>query len=327
MKLITHAEAVSFFKTLETLYDVRVPIVYEDGTQMLGRADEGRCALSGVRIRRKPTDIFFPQYETVFTTAGGCAAPPDKASKPLLAVGFTAADLDCLEFIDRFFSENFVDAPYARRRKNSVIVALTGRCGVNDEFMRIAGGKCDIELIGDADLLVVRAYTAAGRGLEKMIPAKNEISSIEHLQKISDALPDNDRETILKASELMRGKMVPASFWDEIASRCIACTACNMVCPTCTCFDVCDWTHDNGAVERNRLWDSCQLAGFQREAGGHNPMGTETKRTLRRIHHKLVADVERWGFITCMACGRCDDACPTKIGMLAVCKEIVVRFS
>jgi L-lactate utilization protein LutB len=63
-----------------------------------------------------------------------------------------------------------------------------------------------------------------------------------------------------------------------------------------------------------------------REASGHNPMGEERVRTHRRIHHKLAADVKRWGHITCYLCGRCDRVCPTGIGIVAVCREMVEEY-
>ena len=119
--------------------------------------------------------------------------------------------------------------------------------------------------------------------------------------------------------------MVPDSFWAEIGDRCIACTGCNLACPTCTCFGMQDW-RSSREVERSRMWDSCQLDGFMREASGHNPLGTEALRTRRRIHHKLAADPVRWGEISCFVCGRCDDVCPTGIGIVAVARELVARF-
>jgi formate hydrogenlyase subunit 6/NADH:ubiquinone oxidoreductase subunit I len=111
----------------------------------------------------------------------------------------------------------------------------------------------------------------------------------------------------------------------SVSDRCIACTSCNLACPTCTCFDVFD-RQAGDKVHRWRIWDSCQLDGFMREASGHNPMGQEYQRTRRRIHHKLGADVQRWGQISCMLCGRCDDVCPTGIGIKAVCKEMVEKY-
>ena len=54
--------------------------------------------------------------------------------------------------------------------------------------------------------------------------------------------------------------------------------------------------------------------------------GTEALRTRRRIHHKLAADPERWGEISCFRCGRCDAVCPTGIGIFAVAREMVARY-
>ena len=136
----------------------------------------------------------------------------------------------------------------------------------------------------------------------------------------------SENETLIRhASELLRANRVPESFWAEIGDRCIACTGCNLACPTCTCFGVQDWRSAK-KTERSRMWDSCQLDGFMREAGGHNPLGSEAERTRRRIHHKLAADPEKWGEISCFLCGRCDAVCPTGIGIVAVARELVARF-
>ncbi len=57
--------------------------------------------------------------------------------------------------------------------------------------------------------------------------------------------------------------------WEHNSSLCYSCGSCNMVCPTCYCFDVqdsVDWTLDSG--ERVRKWDSCMLRDFAQVAGG-----------------------------------------------------------
>jgi len=133
-------------------------------------------------------------------------------------------------------------------------------------------------------------------------------------------------DSLQRASLLLIEDKVPDQFWQEIADRCILCSGCNLACPTCSCFCLQDRQFANN-TERSRVWDSCQLDAFMREASGHNPLGTEALRTRRRIHHKLAADVLRWGELGCVACGRCDRACPTGIGMLAVAELIVKRFA
>ena len=329
MKKLTIQEIESFLRSFESDYDVRVPISLHDGTRALGKLDEGPLAIPGGRIPQKITNVFFPQMETVLTITSD---DPDgietqsPVSKPLLVVGFTAQDADCLEFIDRFYSENYRDDIYFNKRDNAVIVCVSGRCGAEGEFLKIAGSKCDLELICDGHNYLLAAYTDIGKTLAaKAEGIESDDNLIQQLKKDSDALPTDDLELIQKASKLLLEEKVPEEFWVTISDRCIACTSCNLACPTCTCFDVFD-RKVGDKVQRWRMWDSCQLDGFMREASGHNPMGTENLRTRRRIHHKLASDVTRWGQITCMLCGRCDDVCPTGIGIKAVCKEMVDKY-
>jgi sulfhydrogenase subunit beta (sulfur reductase) len=327
VKAVTVAQLQDFFRAAAVEFDVRVPIALEDGTRALGRPAEGPLALSGGALPGKPLSVFFPQFETELTYRDHSVEAQEARGKPLLVVGLTAQDADCLEFIDRFFAERFRDDVYFSKRAGAVVAVVSGRCGRDGEFLKIAGGKCDFELAcGGARFLVV-PYSEAGRRLCEAIPGDGEASprELEELRRQSDALDASFADAVRRASQLIRDEKVPEAFWQDIADRCIGCTACNLACPTCTCFDVYDWKCAR-CVERQRIWDSCQLAGFMREASGHNPLGTQAARVRRRIHHKLAADLQRWGSITCFLCGRCDRVCPTGIGMEAVSREIVRRF-
>lgn len=325
MKALTDSELLAALESLQDDYDMRVPIRLPDGTRVLGGLDEGPLALAGGRIARKPTDVFFPQLGSMFTATGGAVEPAPAPEKPLCIVGFTAEDCRCLEFIDRFYSTNFRDPIYFARRDNAIVVAVSGLCGPEAAMLEIAGRDCDLELIHDGGRWIVAAYSDAGNAIERGIQCETHDASVGGLQLASDALPGDDLDTLTHAAALLKAGSVPDTFWEDIADRCIACTACNLACPTCTCFEICD--ADRGtAVERSRLWDSCQLDGFMREASTHNPQGTEALRTRRRIHHKLVADADRWGHSTCYLCGRCDDVCPTHIGIKSVTSEIVARY-
>lgn len=323
MKALTLAELESFLRTLAGEYDVRAPIRLQDGSRALGRLSEGPLALQGGRIPRKPTAMFFPQQETVFEAfPTGRYLAPEPPPKPLFILGFTAEDLDCLEFIDRFFTRGFADDLYLARRQGAVIAGLSGYCGPGGELLRLAGKDCDLELVAAGGRFIAASYSEPGhRLLRRMVCAVSD-ASLESLRLASARLADTDCRLLEQAAALLRSGQVPDAFWAAIGERCIGCTACNLVCPTCTCFGVQDWSYPTH-VERSRMWDSCQLAGFMREASGHNPLGNEGLRTRRRIHHKLVADVERWGHFSCFLCRRCDAACPTGIGILAVCRELV----
>jgi len=325
MKVVSSEQLERVLQAVAVQFDVRVPLALEDGTRTLGRLGSGPLALGGGPLPGKPTAVFFPQWEAMWVYRSGEFQTPPPQEKPLFVVGLSAADARCLEFIDRFFTHQFEDDLYLRRRRGSVVAVVSGRCGPEGKCQAMAGGHCDVELVADGTgRFAALAYTPRGELFCAGLPEADgfPLSAIEQECRLVDA---EFGELIRRAAEILAADKVTEEFWQEIADRCINCMACNLVCPTCTCFDVYDWKC-GPAVERQRLWDSCQLGGFMREASGHNPLGTEGARTRRRIHHKLVADPQRWGLITCFLCGRCDRACPTGIGIEAVCRKIVARF-
>lgn len=324
MKVLYPERVAEFFTALESRHEVRLPVLLPDGTRAMGSQGDGPVALLGGALPGKPTATFFPHSATLFTVAGTTILQPPPA-RPLLVAGFTARDLDCLRFIDRFFSDGWRDDVYFRQRQGALIIAVSGYCAPGGGLLPLAGGGCDLELAWEGSLWLVIPYSEIGRALAEELPESVSDEAWQRLKQASAAAPDENDAIIRRASELLRAELVPDSFWVEIGDRCIACTGCNLACPTCTCFGVQDWRYGQN-VERSRMWDSCQLDGFMREAGGHNPLGSEALRTRRRIHHKLAADPQRWGEISCFLCGRCDAVCPTGIGILAVAKEMVSRF-
>ena len=101
--------------------------------------------------------------------------------------------------------------------------------------------------------------------------------------------------------------------WEDIANRCLACTNCTMVCPTCFCTTISDTSDLAGEnAERHRVWDSCFSADFSYVHGG--PTRESTKARYRQwITHKLSSWEEQFGMLGCVGCGRCITWCPAGI--------------
>lgn len=325
MKRITHDDLPGFFTALAPRFDLRLPILQADGSRGIGTLADGPLTMTGRGILSKPTSFFFPQDELVFTASGGKALPPAKRGSHLLVVGFTPADLRCLRFIDRFFATGERDDLYFSLRDGAIVAAVSGYCGPDAAFVIPAYGDCDLEFIHDGSQWLILPYSDAGRAIvDGLEDAPVEL--LADMRSITRGMLSAEQNLIRQASRIMRQMELPDSFWEEIGDRCIQCTGCNLVCPTCTCFGIEDWRYAE-RTDRRRMWDSCQLGGFMQEAGGHNPLGTAALRTRRRIHHKLAADPERWSEISCFICGRCDTTCPTGIGIFAIAREILARFS
>ena len=101
--------------------------------------------------------------------------------------------------------------------------------------------------------------------------------------------------------------------WDDVATRCLSCANCTMVCPTCFCTTG-DDTNDlvGKEAERWRRWDSCFTASFSYISGGS--IRTSTKSRYRQwMTHKLASWIDQFGTSGCVGCGRCITWCPVGI--------------
>lgn len=324
LKQLTHNDLSQLLETVAGSYALQVPQLLADGTRQLGPYGTAELSLSGSQLQRKPTSHFFPQTELLLTLdSSGAVQQPPAPEKPLALFGLDRADLAALVFLDRFFLAPPADDVYLRRRAAALLIGLSGMAGADKSFLPLADGNCDLELIATEGNWLAVAYSESGKKLLQGFSVGNH-AQLETLRQSSAKL-SQPVDILQQASQLLRADQVPELFWAEIAARCILCSGCNLACPTCSCFCLQDRQTTKG-TERSRVWDSCQLDAFMREASGHNPLGTEALRTRRRIHHKLAADVERWGELGCVGCGRCDRACPTGIGMFALAEEMVIRY-
>ena len=105
--------------------------------------------------------------------------------------------------------------------------------------------------------------------------------------------------------------------WEDVASRCLACGNCTMVCPTCFCTSVEDHTALTGQeASRSRVWDSCFTGDFSYLHGG-SVRSSVGSRYRQWATHKLAAWVDQFGSSGCVGCGRCITWCPAAIDITA----------
>jgi sulfhydrogenase subunit beta (sulfur reductase) len=101
--------------------------------------------------------------------------------------------------------------------------------------------------------------------------------------------------------------------WQQVAERCLSCTNCTLVCPTCFCHSVTEVADLSGDhVDRDRQWASCFSLDHGRVHGG-NARPTTASRYRQWLVHKLAGWIDQFGTSGCTGCGRCITWCPVGI--------------
>lgn len=115
--------------------------------------------------------------------------------------------------------------------------------------------------------------------------------------------------------------------WDQVAAKCVGCGTCNLVCPTCYCFNVeddVDLDIENGS--RHRTWDGCTLNGFAAVAGGENFRASLAERQRHRIYRKFKYITDVTGEPWCVGCGRCTAYCTAGISIVDIVNKLSKEY-
>ncbi len=246
---------------------------------------------------------------------------------PRLAfLGVRACEIAALLVQDRVLTGGPVaDADYAARRAASIIIAVECVAPAATCFCTSMGTgpevttDFDLALTELDDGFVVRVGSETGRFLTHRLalgPASAKHldrarEAVEHARaRIGDPLPTAGLpERLLAAADSPR--------WAEIAERCLACTNCTLVCPTCFCTSVTQTSDLTGSEAiASRTWDSCFTLGFARVAGG-NFRPRVQDRYRQWLTHKFAGWWEQFGTSGCVGCGRCITWCPVGIDVRA----------
>lgn len=304
--------------------------VQEAGTYRLKRRTDG--ALFGYSLGPQSwKQFFFVPRVRLFQARrkdGSFVVDAKTPQPPRLAlIGARSCDLHAIEVQDRTFLKGpFVDPDYAARREGVFVVAVN--CGQ-------AGGTCfcvsmktgprvtqgfDLaltELLDGEHRFVIEVGTE--RGADVLAKVVAHAAPESDCQK-ADAVVEKTASTMGRKMEtegikelLYRNLEHPR--WDEVAGRCLSCTNCTLVCPTCFCASVEDVTDLQGdTAERWRRWDSCFTLDHSYIHGG-SVRGATRSRYRQWLVHKVASWIDQFGTSGCVGCGRCITWCPVGIDL------------
>ncbi len=252
---------------------------------------------------------------------------PDPAPVPVAFFGIRSCDLAALGVLDRVFLDPAATDPtYAANRSDVFVVAAGCAHPGNTCFCASMGtGPAPgpgydlriIELYDEArhDFLV-EAGTARGAAALAELPGR-DAEPADH--DVAAGVYDRSVSSMgrrLRPEDPPRAAERPTHpRWDEVASRCLACGNCTMVCPTCFCGTTEDTTDLTGTeAQRWRVWDSCFTLDFSHMHGG-SVRTTTASRYRQWLLHKLVTWHDQFDTSGCVGCGRCITWCPVGIDL------------
>ncbi len=252
-----------------------------------------------------------------------CTAPE---AEPVEAVflGVHSYDMAALARLDHSFSTGNAERNYLARRAGARFVGVTfepdkhhfsGSVGIAPTD---ASG-CDVFLARLLDGYIVDVLTEAGRAMV------DGFAMPPYEAPPPPARPFHQHIYVPQSrlSDIM-GRAYEHPVWEEASRNCVGCGTCNLVCPTCYCFDVqenVDITATRGFRERS--WDGCTLRQFSEVAGGEVFREQLAARQRHRVLRKFKYISDETGMPWCVGCGRCTAACPAGISIAAIVNRIV----
>ena len=271
-----------------------------------------------------PKKYFFPQRETLVTynVGKGFSGKSPSEVKPSVIIGVHPYDIIALLHMDEIFSETKSDPFYFEKRKSSIIIGVNMQkmskwCFASymgsdtveygyDLMLTDLGNRYAINIGSEKGEQLLEKYAkglsnALARDAQLVGQKKREVMAMTQ-QKL-DFSPELIPEMLAKSYG-------ESSFWERHSEKCLACGSCVLVCPTCYCFDVKDNTDLTLELgERVRTWDGCLLEDFAKIASGENFRATRPTRYRHRYFKKSKYLYDRFGFISCVGCGRCSSNC------------------
>ena len=285
--------------------------------------------------------LLFPSRELLWSgrrVGTEVEVEPAAVDAPRLALlGVRSCDLHAIGIHDRVLAKrDLPDAAYVARREATFVVAVTcsdpgGTCfcvsmgtgPVPDKGFDLAltelldqqGHRFLVVPGSDRGEEVLDELTTRAQGDEVLKAALADRVAAREVgaaaaQRMGRSLDTDGLRDLLYAN-------AENPQWDEVASRCLACTNCTLVCPTCFCTSVDDVSDLTGTTtQRWRVWDSCFTTDFSYLHGG-SVRSSVPSRYRQWATHKLASWVDQFGTSGCVGCGRCITWCPAAIDITA----------
>ncbi len=292
--------------------------------------DPGKVILNYNRTLQSIKKYFLPPREQLlsFSLKSGSLSKVEPENPLRIFLGVHSYDMQAVLRLDYNFSQGNPELNYLKRRQNSLFIGVSFEPDTY-HFSRSVGIM--VEEFDGFDLFLDKH--SSGYTLYVVTQAGEELlSGFDHLEEAPDR-PATHREfrnkikyNFNRLSEVFDHAW-DSSVWEEIAQRCVGCGTCNLVCPTCYCFDVEDDVNLSLADgSRYRSWDGCMLNSFAKVAGGENFRADLSDRQRHRVYRKFKYITDVTGEPWCVGCGRCTAYCTAGISIVETVNRLCEEY-
>lgn len=336
--LVRVADLVKFFENVKNDFDIFIPYTSNSDNDNLFYK-KFRENLDFVPNKFRTID----PIKTLFYFTSEKILPISNKKRKRIIFGVKNCDIQALKVLDSaLLEDNFVEPNYKMWREKSYIISsdctdILPSCHCNlfdinpyptkdsdkdaifdlnfspidDKFLITIGSKKGEELVE-----LLKKYCSVSNA-----SAKDNDKLESQYAEIRKKLTDNNSEYSSNRKYEVIGKGDSEKKWKEISEECVECGACTNICPTCYCIIVNDES-ENGKFKKVRTWDSCQLNGYAKVAGGASPRAKLWERFRNRYQCKFILMNQNFSKLGCTGCGRCISTCSAEIDK----REVIQSF-
>ena len=247
---------------------------------------------------------------------------PQVSVQPIAVLGVRACDVAALRLMDKhYLGHDNPDPLYQQRRDRLLLIgvncthpAATCFCVSTGDGPQVEDGV-DIILSELDEGFLLKTETQAGRAIVAQLPVQEAVSTQwdQATSELEKAKARQQRKVPLRNLYTYLMAKLEHPRWSDVASRCLACGNCTMVCPTCFCHNqVEEPALDGSSSDHYRQWDSCFTQGHS-YIHGITIREDIAPRYRQWLTHKFGTWHAQYGRSGCVGCGRCITWCPVGI--------------
>ena len=296
-----------------------------------------------------PGKNIFPDGEILFTyhkdEQGHYHFTQGSNIESQILAGVRACDLKGIYLLDAAFSDGIKDTHYLQRREKTDIIAFNCLTPCDDHCFCETAQSLDFQK--GADIFITPLFTGNKEQEQDQQCLVEVLSSrgddlVKTLISEECSNPNEIKERALAGRPKPFGRQFAApveqliktihqedadTIYEQYAQRCFSCGTCNLVCPTCFCFETKDELELDGLLDKQkgkktRHWDACLNPGFAEVAGGHNFRPDPADRQRHRVRRKFDYLPQKFDQTFCTGCGRCGRQCTTGIDIFDIVNDV-----